>query len=81
MKSPLLLQVRWDRSRETLLIELSDMPKVGGFFTTTDLWDGYSGQMEYTARVLEYIKKGTSHRLKLEYLQNANQHIPAEVSC
>jgi hypothetical protein len=72
MKSPILLQIRWSWSRETILIEPSNPPKAGDIFLTTELWDGYSWQIEYQTRVIKYEDNGATHTLVLEYSQSEN---------
>ncbi len=78
---PLIIQIRWMGSLESLLIEQDGDPKPGDEFVTSELWDGRDTPVVYKTLVSSHEINGDEHTLTLDYSPLRNPEIAEITDC
>ena len=68
MTSKFSIDIQWDWSEESLILDVDSPPEVGQKFSTSETWHEDNNLLvTYTARVVDYSRTGTKHQLQLRY--------------
>ena len=81
MRYPILIQIRWSWTTETILIEERKSPISGAEFSTSEVWPEQPFQVDYLTNVLHHAIDGSVHHLKLEYRPENNLSIRELTDC
>lgn len=80
-KYPILVQIRWSSTFETILIENRQSPLASTEFTTTEVWEDPPKQVHYVTDVISHHINGTIHTIVLDYLPSKNTEIAEFTDC
>lgn len=82
MTSKFSIDIRWDWSKESLILDVDSPPQIGQKFSTSETWPEDNNLLvAYTARVLDYSRTGTKHKLRLEYSLRDNPSLEIHELC
>lgn len=81
MRYPILIQIQWWWTTETILIEEPKSPASGAEFTTSEVWPEPPFQVDYVTNVTHHEIVGSVHELKLDYRPENNLSIRELTDC
>jgi putative restriction endonuclease len=76
------IDIRWDWSEESLILDVDSPPEIGQKFSTSETWHEDDNLLvTYTARVVDYTTTGTKHQLRLKYALQDNPSLKIHNLC
>jgi hypothetical protein len=82
MTSKFSIDIRWDWSKESFILDVDSPPKIGQKFSTSETWPADNNLLvTYSARVVGYSKNGAWHQLQLQYSLRDNQSLEIHDLC
>ena len=82
MTSKFSIDIRWDWSEESLILDVDSPPEIGQKFSTSETWHEDNNLLvTYTARVVDYTTSGTKHQLRLKYALQDNPSLKIHNLC